>query len=187
MTESKQSSVQATALSWWLTLNPADGRQSGSQRAALATLRRATTPLEVIQVREALRLVTRLPRDPDRTAILAGILASVRETDERTVARAIGRESIDDRESAQVSEPRFRRLMQTPSRDLMDPMRRLVRMLKGRANVGDLAFSVLNWGDGVKRRWTLDYYGVTGAHQFGSRSHGSSSFSEPRNGDSLDG
>ena len=186
MTESTQSSVQATALNWWLTLNPADGRQSGRQRAALATLRRAKTSLEVIQVPEALRLVTRLPRDPDRTAMLAGILANVRETDERSIARVIGRKSIDDRESAAVSEPRFRRLMQTSSRDLMDPMRRLVRMLGGKANIGDLAFSMLNWGDGVRRRWIFDYYGVSGAHRSMPRSRGSSSFGEPQNGDSHD-
>ena len=161
MTEEKRSTVQATIEDWWRSLVPADGPQSGRQRAALAKLRRARTPLEVISVPEALRLVTRLPRDPDRTAILAGVLATVREPDESTVAKALGRTSLDDGDSAQLSEPRFRRLMQTSASDLMDPMRRLVHILKGKANVADLGFSILFWGDRVKRRWIFDYYGVS--------------------------
>ena len=182
MTEGTRVSVQAIAQNWWRTLIPADGQQSGSQRAALANLRRATTPLEVIQVPEALRLVARLRRDPDRTAILAGVLAAVRETEGRTVAEAIGRKSLDDDDSAQLSEARFRRLMQTPASGLMDPMRRLVRTLKGKANVGDLAFSILHWSDGVKQRWILDYYGVSDAIPSGRLALGTSS-NEPRNGD----
>ncbi|MCY4399237.1 MAG: type I-E CRISPR-associated protein Cse2/CasB [Gemmatimonadetes bacterium] len=183
MTEGRRSTVQAITQDWWRWLIPADGPASGRQRAVLAKLRRARTPLEVIQVPEALRLVARLPRDPDRTAILAGVLATVRETDERTVAKALGRKSLDDDGSARLSEPRFRRLMQTPASELMDPMRRLVRMLKGRANVTDLGFSILYWGDGVKRRWIFDYYSVSGAIQSGQRLPGPSS-NEPRNGDS---
>ena len=181
MTEGRRSMVRGIAQDWWRWLIPADEPPSGRQRAALAKLRRARTPLEVIQVPEALRLVARLPRNPDRTAILAGVLANVRETDERTVANALGRKSLDDGDSVRLSEPRFRRLMQTPASELMDPMRRLVRMLKGRANVADLGFSIIYWGDGVKRRWIFDYYGVSDAVRSGQRLRGPSS-NEPRNG-----
>lgn len=175
MTEGRRSAVQSITKDWWCWLITADGPPSGGQRAALAKLRRARTPLEVIQVPDALRLVARLPHHPDRTAILAGVLATVRETDARTVAKALGRKSLDDRDSARLSEPRFRRLMQTPASELMDPMRRLVRLLKGRANVADLGLSILYWGDDVKRRWILDYYGVSGAIQSGQRLAGPSS------------
>ncbi len=46
----------------------------------------------------------------------------------------------------------------------MGAMRRLVRLTKGKVNVKDLSFAVLRWGDGVKKRWIFDYYGV---HEFG--------------------
>ena len=164
MTEQHQWNGSAIAEAWWRELmsQEAGGRKPrGTRRAALAGLRRAGTPLEIIQEPEALRLITRLPREnPDRVAILAGILAFVREADDRPVARAIGRASLDDDESAIMSESRFRRLMQVPGNELMETMRRLVRLTKGKANVSDLSFAVLRWGDGVKKRWIFDYYGV---------------------------
>jgi CRISPR type I-E-associated protein CasB/Cse2 len=165
MTELHQWSGNDIAETWWreLTSHEVGGRVTrGTRRAALAGLRRAGTPLEVIQEPEALRLITRLPHEnPDRVAMLAGILAFVRESDDRPVARAIGRTSLDD-ESAVMSESRFRRLMQVSGEELMGAMRRLVRLTKGRANVNDLSFAVLRWGDGVKKRWIFSYYGVHG-------------------------
>ena len=178
-------SGSAIAEAWWreLTSDEADGRISrGTKRKALAVLRRADTPLEVMQEPEALRLIARLPdEDPDRVAILAGILAFVRESDDRRVASAIGRASLDDGraslddgrasldddKSAIMSESRFRRLMRVPGDELMETMRRLVRLTGGKANVRDLSFAVLRWGDGVKKRWIFDYYGVHGesSHQ----------------------
>ena len=74
--------------------------------------------------------------------------------------RAIGRTKLDDEQSALVSEGRFRRLLQVQDGELMEAMRRLVRMTKGTANVRDLSSAVLYWGDGVKKRWIFDYYGV---------------------------
>ena len=65
-----------------------------------------------------------------------------------------------------MSEGRFRRLLQAQDNELMDAMRRLARMAKGKLNVHDLSYAILNWGDGyrgdrVKRRWIFDYYGVS--------------------------
>lgn len=166
MTEQRQWNGNAIAEAWWreLTSHDAAGRTTrGARRAALANLRRAGTPLEVIQEPEALRLITRLPHEnPDRVAALAGILAFVREPDDSPVARAIGRTSLDDEASAIMSESRFRRLMQVSGEELMGAMRRLVRLTKGKANVSDLSFAVLRWGDSVKKRWIFDYYGVRG-------------------------
>ena len=153
------------ASDWWHCLASRDGPRLGQRRAALARMRRAATPVEVMQEPEALRLVARLPRRPDRVAVLAGVLAFVRETDERSIARTIGRKTLDDDESALVSEGRFRRLLQVQGhdRELMEAMRRLVRMAKGKLNVHDLSFAVLNWGDGVRKRWIFDYYNVVSA------------------------
>ena len=115
-----------------------------------------------MQEPEALRLIVRLPRDSDRVAVLAGILAFVRENDDEPMAYAVGPHSLkdEDRAGAIMSESRFRRLLQMQGNELMEPMRRLVRMTKGKANVYDLSYAVLYWGDGVKQRWMFEYYGA---------------------------
>ena len=152
MTDSKQQKGPDVAEEWWEDLK--------ERRAARARLRRAKTLLEIMQEPEALRLIERLPRNPDRVAMLAGILAWVRDNDDQLVARAIGRTSLDE-EDAPVSEARFRRLLQARDDELMEAMRRLVRLTKGKANVRDLSFAVLYWGDRVKKRWIFQYYGVS--------------------------
>ena len=147
------------AADWWRALTAKQPDRRGARRAALASLRRAATPLDVMQEPEALRLIARLPRNPDRVATLAGVLAFVVETEDRRVARAIGRESLDD-DRALMSEGRFRRLLLSRNDELMDAMRRLVRLTKGRINVCDLSRAILYWGDRVRKQWIFDYYGV---------------------------
>lgn len=162
MTEESTQHAAAIALDWWQRLTRKEGAQLGQRRAALARLRRAMTALEVMQEPEALRLIVRLPRDSDRVAVLAGILAFVRENDDEPMAYAAGPHSLkdEDRAGAIMSESRFRRLLQMQGNELMEPMRRLVRMTKGKANVYDLSYAVLYWGDGVKQRWMFEYYGA---------------------------
>lgn len=153
------SGPQEIAHDWWMRLKD----PSGPHRAALARMRRAHTTIDVVQEPEALRLIARLRPfrvNDDRAATLAGVLALVREDHEVRVARAVGRRSLDDDQSAQLSEARFRRLMQSESDDLMAQMRRLVQMTKGQANVFDLAETILYWGDRVRRRWIFEYYAV---------------------------
>lgn len=161
MTSGSQRSKAAIALQWWAGLNPGEGRP-GSQRAALARLRRAATPLEVMQQPEALRLIAKLPHNTDRVATLAGILAFVREKDDnRKLARVVGRASLDsDVPRPALSESRFRRLLQVPPDELLEPMRRAVRLAGHKVNVLDLSHSVLYWGDRVKKSWIFDYFGV---------------------------
>lgn len=161
MTNSVQrNEAAALAEDWWRDLSEHQSGGRGARRGALARMRRAATPLEVMQEPEALRLIARLPRNPDRVAVLAGILAFVRETEAQTVARAVGRASLDD-EKAILSEVRFRRLLQAGNDELLEAMRRLVRLTNGRINVYDLSVAVLYWGDRVRKRWIFDYYGVS--------------------------
>lgn len=147
---------------WWrsLVLN-----ESRAARGALARLRRAATPLEVMQEPEALRLIVALDRlrSPHRAAVLAGVLASVRESDEVPVARSVGRGQLNGRDSALLSEARFRRLLQSTDDERMEHMRRLVRVLKGEANVPSLAVAILFWGERIKQRWIFEYYGASDA------------------------
>lgn len=168
MTETTRQSGAEIAFDWWRRLNPLDGVQPGAHKAALARIRRAATPTEVLLEPEALRLVARLPFSPDRAAVLAGVLAHVRETEERSVASAIGRSALDDEQSAAMSEGRFRRLMQSRDDELMEAMRRLVRLRKACVNVTNLSDAILNWGEPTKRKWIFDYYGVTIGARAGS-------------------
>ena len=150
------------AWDWWNGLR--DG--TGGHRAALSRMRRAHTPLDIVQEPAALRLIARLRpfgRDDDRAAILAGVLALVREDQRTRVARAMGRRSLDDEQSARLSESRFRRLMQADGDELLPQMRRLVQMAGGTVNVRDLADGILHWGDRVRMDWTFEYYGVGSA------------------------
>ncbi len=169
MTDIEQPSAADIAKQWWQELTATDSARRGARRAARARLRRAATVLEVMQAPEALRLFARLPGgSPERVAALAGVLALVEREPPggQNVARAIGRNSIDDDGSALMSEGRFRRLLQADDDDLMDAMRRLVRLTKGVANVRDLSSSLVYWSDGVKKRWIFDYYNVP----YGTRS-----------------
>ena len=167
MTDSIAKGAGSIAAAWWRELKPENGVQTGSQKAALAHLRRAGAPLDALREAAALQLVQRLPHcDADRVAALAGILAWVRNDDDRFVARAVGRNSLDDAEAV-ISEGRFRRLLQVERNDeLMDAMRRLVRLAGWTVNVRDLSGSVLYWGDGVRKRWIFNYYGVGRATPF---------------------
>ena len=160
MTNSQAWQAPGIAMKWWSELTSSQS-QRGHRRASIARLRRARNSLEAIYEQETLRLIRQLPNEnPDRVAVLAGILAFVTESDARKVARAIGRSSIDDAESAQMSEARFRRLLLSRGDELLDTMRRVVRLTKGRANVYDLSHSILRWGDRVKKQWIFDYYNV---------------------------
>lgn len=168
MTDPDKRPAHAVAADWWRKLNPPDRARSGPQRAAMARLRRAHTPLDAIRESETLRLIRRVERESvyrgrDRIAVLAGILAWVREDrPNNPVARAIGRDSLDDALAA-MSEARFRRLLQTGDEGLMDAMRRLVVVLDRRVDVFDLSRAVLYWGDGTRKGWIFDYYNVGAA------------------------
>lgn len=154
--------AREVAYDWWNGLQ----NSTGGHRASLARMRRANTPLDIVQEPAALRLIARLRpfgHDDDRVAILAGVLAVVREDERIRVARALGRRSLDDEQSARLSEGRFRRLVQTDGEDLLPQMRRLVQMAAGTVNVRDLADGILYWGDRVRKDWTFEYYGVGSA------------------------
>ncbi len=164
MTEFAVSTSAAIAEDWWRTLTAEEPGRRGPRRAALARLRRATTTLEVIQEPEALHLIRRLSREnPDRVAVLAGVLALVRESDTRPVARAIGRKELDDEASALMAEVRFRRLLQAGHPEIMESMRRLVRLAGRKVNVPGLSTAILRWGDAVKKKWIFEYYNVSEA------------------------
>ena len=162
MSNEAAKSAGVVAQNWWRGLAQSDDGKpaQGSRRAALAKLRRAASPLEVMMEPHALRLVHGLPGfNVDRVAVVAGVLAYVREDVDARIIRVVGRSSLEDEMSAMLSENRFRRLLQTPPDNLLllEAMRRLVRLAK-KANVADLAESLLYRGDRRKKQWIFDYY-----------------------------
>ncbi|NOY63566.1 MAG: type I-E CRISPR-associated protein Cse2/CasB [Gammaproteobacteria bacterium] len=61
-------------------------------------------------------------------------------------------------ERPQVSELRFRRLLQRDRSDLYPAMIRVIRMLDGNVNLYGLAESVYYWGDRIKKEWAFAYF-----------------------------
>jgi CRISPR system Cascade subunit CasB len=104
----------------------------------------------------------------ERAALIAAVLAHVREEDDRKVVAAAAGEKIGD-DQRRVHPLRLRRLLTAQSdADCLIAFRRLVALLGKRVNVADLAESLLEWPDAVRggqrrRRWAFDYYGAGSA------------------------
>jgi CRISPR system Cascade subunit CasB len=151
--------IGAVARAWWLDLNrPSD--KGGRDRASLAELKRSDDPLDIAFVSAFGRLRHRLGAHSEqalqRAAMIAHVLAHVREDDRRSMARALGPQQGGEKSA--MSEARFRRLLQ--ARDHPDLKRRLVRavkMLSGKANVADLAIAIWWWNDRTRQQWAFRY------------------------------
>jgi CRISPR system Cascade subunit CasB len=166
--------VGGRARAWWRDLQPQshEGQPQAGDRAALARLRRCATPADAMIEEATLALFRRLGLGPadvgrlPRVALIAMVLAHVRANAEgEPAARAVGRASLEDAESARMSALRFRRLLAARQDDeLAQQMRRLVTLAPDRRiNVGDLAAALFFWGDKVRQRWTFEYYAAGAA------------------------
>ena len=159
------------ALAWWQDLQPktepktdedAPKKHRGNP-AALARLRRATTPQEALMVEAAHILAGMLKRDEqDWMALgtLAATLAHVRADEpDRKTAAIFGHQDATDTPRL-VSELRFRRLLQAErGGEQMAALRRALAITGGRANIADLADSLLWWTERTRVRWLFEYYG----------------------------
>lgn len=169
MNRDDEKKVRDIAWKWWAALQPAGlGRRKGDA-GALARLRRARISdavLEQVTVNLYRNLKPYLggPKFDafETTALVATVLAHVREHDGgRPVARAAG---TSGETKARLSPLRFRKLLNArDAEDCLIAFRRLVSLLNYRANVGDLALSLLEWnreglGDRRRTRWAFDYY-----------------------------
>ena len=142
-----RSQVAERARAWWRDLQPADerGQVKDGDRAALARLRRCATPADAMVEEATLALFRRLGlkatdhhRLP-RVALIAMVLAHVRADAESgadgfrpAAARAVGRASLEDEDSAKMSVLRFRRLLSArDDAELAQQMRRLVALADG--------------------------------------------------------
>lgn len=168
-------------LRWWQALQPLrlDGTPNPTgDRGALARLRRAATPLDILDEGAVFDLHRRLRfgrGKSDETlvhvAIAASVLARLREHDpSRKPARAAGRERFSDRdlETAALSPGRLRRLLAARDpEEVHRQMRRLVDLCGTKLDVGALGVLILDWfdeerGRKARTRFAYDYYAASG-------------------------
>ena len=93
----------------------------------------------------------------DRLARIVGLLAHVRVNRPGmpiAVQMATGRGG-----DPAVSQMRFRRLLQRSQEEFYPAMIRVIRLLRGEANIHSLAEATYFWGDDMRKRWAYDYYG----------------------------
>lgn len=163
----RESALSKTLADWWLGLK--------DNSAVRAELRRCNSVAEVVMTPAFQRFCQRKLRPlmqdtkmwEDRMAAVVGLMSHLRHDAETTVLGKSDRpveafaEQMAYLVSADrplVSELRFRRLLQHEREDLYPSMIRIIRMLKGGANLYGLAYSVFYWGDSVKKRWAYAYF-----------------------------
>lgn len=154
---------------WWDTCIAAE---TGGARQARAELRRAagvTGALGVSATHELnRRLVSagfdlRKRRDgPDRLALIAVALAQVTQDQRETAAQQLGAGKQNKQKA--LSGMRFNALIRAKEpRQLMRPLARALRIIKGAANVRRLAADLYWWNDKTRTNWCFDYHGAMDA------------------------
>ncbi|MBI3985315.1 MAG: type I-E CRISPR-associated protein Cse2/CasB [Lentisphaerae bacterium] len=149
----KNATWTSIVLAWWKELE--------NDRGERARLRRCGDVTEVFFCPAFHDLVRRLRTiggvSRETVAVTAGVLAHVKENVPAAKVAAQMAEGRGDR--AAVSELRFRRLIETKDREaLFIPLIRLVALMDGKVNVGDLTEGIRFWGPRARRDWACDYY-----------------------------
>jgi len=90
----------------------------------------------------------------DRLAAIAGVLAHIRQQDERSFPASMAGEGDKPR----VSELRFKRLLESPAiNDLLVGLRRTLPLVGHGADPSKLANDIWFWGDKVRKEWAYAY------------------------------
>jgi len=149
-------------LRWWRETIGEKTAPSGPR----AELRRARTIEEVVfaplyhDLRHRLR-DTRW-RSVDRLALVAGVLAQVREDDgSRKFVEQMAAPVDGSKNHPRIAPSRFRRILRLGDEDrdeLFQQVRRVITQVAGRANAADLAKSLYWWSTKIRKQWALDYY-----------------------------
>lgn len=157
---------------WWQSLqgSPPDtpaGERRPTNNAALARLRRAEAPIDAMMEPEAILLMQKIggKYQTDRLLVveLAALLSHIRADEKTHFAASLGGHDADSR----IMKPaRFHRLIQSASVDRAVALRRAIKMLKGSANVKDIAYAWLVWdskvlGESMRIDWMFHYVGAS--------------------------
>lgn len=158
-------------VAWWQSLQPREheGRLLTGDRAALARLRRARSIVELCTEPATIALCRQAsnhPKDLERYALIAGVLAVVRADVPQSLARLLGEPEGNPR----FSPLRLRRLIEAVEPDeQLTGFRQALAQVDHRANVRDLAATLLDWTprsrfDQRRQRLIYEYYHVVLPH-----------------------
>lgn len=145
---------------WWIALD--------DNRGDRAELRRCEELLQVIQTPAFQRIRRQLLEmglkpengERDRLAAVVGLVAHVTSAADPALQKALPplAQAFSEGDKPAVSPLRFRQLLDARTDDeLFTRLRRVLPLVKDRANLFDLANAVFYWGDGVRKRWVYDY------------------------------
>ena len=156
-------SLSEICKNWWATCIAAE---TGAARQARAELRRSTNVTDALGVLATHELNRRLVgaghdlrKRPDRLALIAVMLAHVTQDQLETAAQRFG-----SGEPKALSGLRFDAIIRVREpRELMRPLARALRLIKGAANVRKLAADLYWWNDKTRADWCFDYHGATHA------------------------
>ncbi len=182
MSEHRYGAQAKAARNWWAELGPkpAAGDQPArpGDRATLARLRRADGLLEAASEPATIKLFQELQfdrnyatRDLPRAALVAAVLAHVREDDRsQSVAPAIGQPRAGAGSTPLITPLRFKRIVAARSPDeLLVQFRRVVAIMDKTANVKDLARLLLaftdpnqDYADRARVMFAFAYHGAEG-------------------------
>ena len=151
---------------WWATCIAAE---TGGARQARAELRRAASATDALGVSATHELNRQLVsagydlrkhrNGPDRLALIAVALAHVTEDLGPSAAQRFGAG-----DPKVLSGLRFNALIRAKEpRQLLRPLARALRLIKGGANVRRLAADLYWWIDATRTNWCFDYHGATDA------------------------
>lgn len=165
---------------WWKALQPSQDGKFRGDRAALAKLRRASSIMEAAAEPATAELFKKLGferacRDLPRAALIAAVLAHIRDDGKEKLARAIGTPRGGEGTTALVSPLRLKRLIAAREPDdLLIAFRRAIAILGHTANVKDVAKQLLLWtddrtADSARTLFTFDYHNA-GAYAPGLKS-----------------
>jgi CRISPR type I-E-associated protein CasB/Cse2 len=173
MTRDEEQQTFAASLSWWRSLQRSPNNKHKGDPGALTRLRRGGIDAAVFEPAtvDLYQRIGPLLRGGklhafETAALVAAVLAHVREHDAQSVARAAGATAET---KARLSPLRLRKLLAARgATECLIAFRRLVALLNKRANVGDLAISLVEWdregvGDRRRTRWAFDYYNAPDA------------------------
>ena len=154
----KDPRVMAALSTWWEGLDEARGDR--------AMLRRCHSSIEVAFIPAYHRLRLSLERfgnvDPDRLALIAGVLSHLKENTRKNSTITFAQQLATPKKTgdrAVMSGLRFRRLLQVENPDdLYQAMIRAVRLLGGTADIYTLARGVYWWNETTKKTWAFEYY-----------------------------
>lgn len=176
-TPDSKSSRGSICKRWWLGMQKKVGngtKNHNAQPGALASLRRAANAMEAAQLPQTIALYrdlygNRFDEDNLRaTAIVAAVLAHIREEPAKSATPTATRLGKGDPKP--MSELRMRRLTAARNeRETLRGFREVVALLKNKADVADIAESVLDWlgpenqANSRKIKWLYAYHAAAQA------------------------